>query len=527
MSTTQTETHGASFFSSTPKHIFTPEEFKGDEALMIQTAEQFSRKEILPLAERLDEKEAGLMPSLVHKAGELGFCGVDTPEKYGGLGLGKNLAARILEFLSMNGSFSVTIGVTSGIGQLGITLFGTEEQKQKYLPHLATGEWIGAYALSEPNSGSDALSASTRADFKDGKWILNGTKMWISNAAWADIFLVMAKVDGEKFTAFLVERDFPGVSIAREEHKMGLKGSSTTRLLLEDAEIPEDNLLHEIGLGHQVALNALNLGRFKLSSMSIGPARDAIGEAAGYALDRKQFGRSISEFGLIRQKFATAAARFYAAESMIYRTGALIDDAFGKWAGTVDGNRKAAEEYAIECSACKVFGSEAEAYIVDEMLQVYGGYGYTEEFPLARHYRDARISRIYEGTNEINRVFLADRLIRRARDGRASTSAIGDSFISELAGKAFRESPENQVVTGALSDLLILDYAEQSARLRSRQVGGITQSLYGIFLNWANAKAALAFQTATGEAVSLPAPACAHIDEVATAVYEKKGPLSG
>jgi alkylation response protein AidB-like acyl-CoA dehydrogenase len=516
---------GGAFFSTTPDNIFVPEDFRGDDALMIDTAEQFSRKEVLPLAERLDEKEEGLMPSLIRKAGELGFCGIDTPAEYGGLGQGKNIAARILEYLSMNGSFSVTIGVSSGIAQLGTILFGTDAQKAKYLPKLASGEWIGAYALSEPNSGSDALSASTRAELKNGKWILNGTKMWISNAAWAEVFLVMAKVNGEKFSAFIVERGNPGVSVSREEHKLGLKGSSTARLILENAEIPEENLLHEVGLGHQVALNALNLGRFKLTSMSMGPARDALGIGAQYALDRKQFGQPISNFGLIRQKFAESAARFYAAESMTYRTGALIDSAFARDGGDIAGNKKAAEEFAMECSACKVHGTEAQAFAVDEMLQVYGGYGFTEEFPIARHYRDSRVSRIYEGTNEINRIFLADRLIRRAKEGRASLKSIGDSFVSELAGRAFEHEPKNQSELGALSDLLILSYGEQSARLRARKVGGITAEAYAIYQNWANVQAAGAFQRIAKQSVTLPTPMPTDPDSVAEAVYERKGPL--
>jgi alkylation response protein AidB-like acyl-CoA dehydrogenase len=516
---------GASFFSHTPDRIFTPEGFQGDEVLMIDTAEQFSRKEVLPNAEKLDKQEDDLMPRLIRQAGELGFCGIDTSDAFGGLGLGKNLAARILEYLSLNGSFSVTIGVTSGIAQLGLSLFGNHEQKAKYLPKLASGEWIGAYCLSEPNSGSDALSASTRAHLRNGKWVLNGTKMWISNAKWAEFFLVMAKVDGEKFSAFLVERDHPGVSISREEHKLGLKGSSTARVLLEDAEIPEENLLHEVGLGHQVALNALNIGRFKLASMSLGPARDAIGLAAQYALDRKQFGRSISEFGLIRKKFSEAAARFFAAEAMIYRTGALIDDAFAQHGGSVDGNRKAAEEFAIECSACKVFSTEAEAFIVDEMLQVYGGYGFTEEFPIARHYRDARVSRIYEGTNEINRIFLADRLIKKSKLGLASLTAAGDSFISGLAGKALGREASDQIVLGAMSDLVMLTYAEQSARLRAQQVGGHANALYRVFLGWANSQAAAAYQTITGESVLLPPQDRLGTGDIAAAVLDKKSPL--
>lgn len=517
---------GGEFFSKTPATIFTPESFSSDERLMIQAAEQFSRGEVLPVVEALDQQEEGLTPRLIQKAGELGFCGVDTPDQYGGLGLGKNVAARILEFLSFNGSFSVTVGITSGISQFGLVAFGTEELKQKYLPHLTSGEWIGAYALSEPNSGSDALSATTRAELRGDKWILNGTKMWISNAKWANFFLVMAKIDGEKFSAFIVERDFPGVSISREEHKMGLKGSSTARLELVDAEIPVENLLYEPGYGHHVAFNALNIGRFKLAAMSIGPARHAMELAAVYAKDRRQFGRPISDFGLIRKKFAEMASRFYVAESMIYRTGALIDEAFEAWAGDIAGNRKAAEEFAIECSACKVFATEAEAAIVDEALQCFGGYGFTEEFPIARHYRDARVSRIYEGTNEINRIFLADRLRRRAQEGRASLKAAGDSYISELAGKAMACEPKDQIRVGALSDLVMLAYAEQSARLRAGQSGGVYEDLYRIFVNRANAEAAVAYATVTGEAApAIPAPLTVDLEAVAGLVLDKQGPL--
>jgi alkylation response protein AidB-like acyl-CoA dehydrogenase len=492
---------------------------------MIQTAEQFSRKEILPIVERLDKQEEGLMPDLIRRAGELGLCGVDTPEDYGGLGLGKNLAARILEFMSLNGSFSVTYGVTTGISQVGLTLFGTDAQKRKYLPHLTSGEWIGAYALSEPNSGSDALAATTRADLRDGKYVLNGTKMWISNAKWAQFFLVMAKVDGDKFSAFLLERDFPGVSISPEEHKMGLKGSSTARLVLDDAQTPAENLLYNVGQGHHVAFNALNIGRVKLASMSLGPARDAIGLAAGYAQDRRQFGVPIASFGLIQRKFAMMAALFFAAESMIYRTGALIDQAFGEHGGSIDGNRRAAEEYAVECSMVKVMATEAEAAIVDEALQVYGGYGFTEEFPIARHYRDARVSRIYEGTNEINRIFISDRFRRRVKEGRVSGEFVEDSFIAELAKRALACDPMDQAVAGAQSDLLILAYAEQSVRLRARRLGGIARPLHKLFVAWANPRAAEAYQLISGEPVGLPALPTAGFAEVASAVYAKRGPL--
>lgn len=532
-------TPGCAFFSRTPDSAFMPEDFVGDERLMIDTAEQFCRKEVLPVVERLDKQEEGLMPDLIRRAGELGFCGVDAPADYGGLGLGKNLAARILEFLSLNGSFSTTIGVTSGIGQVALSLFGTEEQKGRYLPRLAGGEWMGAYCLSEPDSGTDALSVASQAERKGDKWVLNGTKMWITNAQWAQLFLVMAKVDGERFSAFLVERDTPGLTIGREEHKLGLKGSSTARIILEDVEIPVENLLYEEGRGHVVALNALNLGRFKLSSMSIGPARHAIGIAATYALDRKQFSQPIANFGLVQKKFATIAALYFAAESMIYRTGAAIDEAFAAADGSVGGNRRAAEEMAVECSVCKVFSTEAQALIVDEALQCFGGYGFTEEFPIARHYRDARVSRIYEGTNEINRVFISERLRRLADHGRASLTSTGDSFISELAGQVMAPHPMHvdssgrqhptesgeQIRAGAASDLVILTYAEQSARLRAGRLGGIQEELYGCFLNWANARAAEAFQTATGCSVALPAAKSVDWGEIAESVYAKKAPL--
>lgn len=516
---TETEPKGQSFLTKTPETIFVPEDFSGDELMMIRAAEQFSRKEIVPIQERIDAKEPGLMQDLIRRAGELGFCGIDSPEAHGGLGLGKNLAARILEHLSLNASFSVTIGVTSGIAQLGLTLFGTEEQKARYLPALASGESIGAYALSEPNSGSDALALSTRAELKGDKWILNGTKMWISNAAWADTFLVMAKVDGKENSAFFVEKGFPGVSVGREEHKLGLHGSSTARVILENAEVPKENLLHVVGKGHHVALNALNIGRFKLAAMALGPAREAIYQSAGYAKDRRQFNKSISEFGLIRQKFADMAALYFASEAMLYRTGSLIDSAFALYGGTVAGNQKAAQEFAVECSATKVFCTDAEALMVDEALQVFGGYGFTEEFPLARIYRDCRVSKIYEGTNEINRTFIASRIHR------GGTQITGDSFISELAQRAFKHYSEDQVIVGALSDLAILTYAEQSSRLRAAKVGGMACAAHARFTDWANLQAARAYQTVTRESVALPASSIGHVDELATYLLDNRSPV--
>jgi alkylation response protein AidB-like acyl-CoA dehydrogenase len=535
---------GCSFYSRAPDRIFTVEDFSSDEQLMIASAEQFMRKEVLPRTDEVERQEEGLMPQLVAQAGQLGFCGVDTPEAYGGLGLSKCLAARILEFLSLSASFSVTIGVTSGIGQAGLVLFGTNQQRRRYLPHLASGEWIGAYALSEPNSGSDALSLTTRADRDSTGFRLTGTKMWISNAKWAKTFLVMAKVGGEAVTAFLVERDYPGVSISREEHKLGLKGSSTARLVLDEARVPNENLVYLEGKGHHVAFNALNLGRFKLSSMCLGPARDALEHAANYALDRKQFGQPIAKFGLIRQKFVDMAVRFYAAESMIYRTGALIDSAFAHFRSGIaatseadewEANRRAAEEFAVECCACKVFASETQGFIADEALQVLGGYGFTEEFPLARIYRDSRVSRIYEGTNEINRVAIASRLTRKLDDGLISPTSARDSFASELAsqavgevlmgGEAASDSATAQVRMAAVSDLVLLTYAEQSSRLRAAQGHRFGALLHPAVQNWVNVQAAAAFQRATGREVLLPAPAPVDSGELAEAVLERGRPL--
>lgn len=516
---------GCSFFSRTPATVFAPEAFLADELLMVESAMQFSKGEVLPLAERLDRQEEGLMPSLVRKAGELGYCGVDTPEQYGGLGQSKALATRILEFLSLDPSFSVTLGVTSGIAQLGLTLFGSDSQKAEHLPALAGGEKIGAYCLSEPNSGTDALGLETKAVRDGDDWLLTGSKMWISNAKWAETFLVLAKVDGEHVTAFVVGRDAPGLSVAREEHKLGLKGSSTARVELDSARVPGKDLVYEIGKGHHVALNALNIGRLKLAAMSIGPVRAALFHGAGYAQERKQFGQSISNFGLVRKKFADAAAWFYAAESGIYRTCGLVDGAFAAADGTIAGNRAAAEEYAVECSACKVLATEAEARAIDEMLQVFGGFGFTEEFPLARLYRDARVSRIYEGTNEINRAFIADRLKRRIASGQCPQGATQDSFIGELASRALGQLGDHQEQIGAMSDILLLQFAEQSARVRSQATDELARMACARFTNWANIEAARAYQTVTGDAVSVPAPAPGYTDELSEAVLERRGPV--
>ncbi len=520
---------GGSFMQYNPSSIFIPEDFNSDEILMINTAKEFSKKEVLPNSIELEKQSDGLMPNILKKAGQLGFCGLDTPEEYSGLGLSKTLSARILEHLSLDASFSVTIGISGGISQIGPILFGTQHQKEKYLHKLASGEWIGAYALSEPESGSDALSISTTAKKINNKYILNGTKMWISNAKWADFFVVFAKLEDIGFTAFLIEKDTPGLSISREEHKMGLKGSSTARLLLDMVSIPEENLLYIPGKGHHVAFNALNMGRFKLGAMSLGPARESIFQAVEYALDRKQFGKSISEFKLIRKKFSDIAARFFAAESTLYRTGSLIDASFHyyhqKDEDSIQANRKSAEEFAIECSASKIFCTEAEGFIIDECLQVYGGYGFTEEFPLARHYRDCRVSRIYEGTNEINRMFLSSRIFKSIKEGKLQKNTTDDSFISSLLNEALKKADQNNDYhIASVSNLAMLHYADQSTRIRAARTGEIGHMLYETFASWAEIQALNDFQFISEKKVLLPSRKN-HSDHLSDHIYQTRGPL--
>lgn len=470
---------GGAFLYEKPNHIFTPEDFDADSLLMIETAKHFARREVQPMLDRLDQQEPGLMEKLFADMGALGLAGIETPEKYGGLGLSKALGTRILEMLSLNGSFSTTAAVHVGIGQAPIYLWGTPEQKARYLPKLASGEWMGAYALSEPNSGSDALAMSTKAVREGEEYVLTGTKMWISNAKWAKLFIVFARMEDGSITAFIVERDFPGVSIGAEEHKTGLKGSSTARLVLDDARIPAANVLYRVGEGHRVALNALNLGRLKLGAMSLGPARSALHFAARYAKERKQFGQSIAEFGLIADKFARMAALFYGAESALYRTCALLDDAFGSVdSESPDENRLAAEKYAIECSICKVFSTEVLAVCADEAIQIHGGYGFTEEFPVARIWRDARVTRIYEGTNEVNRLFIWGRIMKKGFAEcllHLESAGFTHHLLVDAANAAMETYGDGldreQQIVGALSDLVIAHYTQQSADLRAAQAG--------------------------------------------------------
>ena len=406
-----------------PGLIFTPEDLTSDQRLMAQTAEQFMVNEVLPNLEGLEHQEEGLMQKLFRKAGELGLLGMGVPEEYDGLGLSRTSTVGVEEQMTLVGGFGVTCGAHCGIGTQPLLYFGTDAQKKKYLSKLATGEWMGAYALSEAGSGSDALGLRTKATLSaDGRhYVLNGTKMWISNAAWADLFTVFAKVDGQHVTAFLVERNFPGLSTGKEEHKLGIKSSSTRRLILEDIKVPVENLLGEVGKGAYIAFNILNPGRFKLGAGSTGGAKELLKVATRYALERQQFGRPIASFGLIQAKLAEMATRIFAAESAVYRTAAMMDAVFdtGEMIDSVNpAFPRGLEEFALECCVLKVACSENLDYVVDETLQVHGGYGYTEEFPVARAYRDSRIDRIFEGTNEINRLFIPSVLLRRAQKGR-------------------------------------------------------------------------------------------------------------
>ncbi|MEO7453905.1 MAG: acyl-CoA dehydrogenase family protein [Fimbriimonadales bacterium] len=524
---------GGRFLLGDDARIFTPEDFGSDEQLMIKTASDFARREVNPVIDRLDKQEEGLMESLFAKVGALGFAGPETPEEYGGLGLSKSLGTRMLEHLSLNGSFSTTVAVHMGIGQAPIYLWGTEEAAQKYLPRLASGDWMSAYALSEPNSGSDALGMSTRCSRDGDDYVLDGTKMWISNAKWAKTFITFAKSEDGKIQAFIVERDFDGASIGPEEHKTGLKGSSTARLILDGVRVPKENLIYREGEGHRVAFNALNLGRLKLGSMSLGPARSALHHAAKYSKERKQFGCAISEFGLIRQKLADCAALFYAAESVLYRTSHLVDTAFERVSGAdrLEDNRKASEVYAVECSMNKVFSTEVLGLCADEALQVHGGYGFTEEFPVARIWRDARVTRIYEGTNEINRTFIFERLLKQGVVDELHSVA-PSSFIHELLRDAFlaaKDVQRSQQVSAALSDLAIFYYAESSAKARAAQVGNaFVCDAASVALPILEAKAAAAAaevfaRIGIERTVSLPAADFSRSDALAEHVLEANG----
>jgi alkylation response protein AidB-like acyl-CoA dehydrogenase len=441
---------GGSFLleSPAPADIFTPADLSDDQKLIGQTAEEFVIKEVLPLAKDLENKKPGLMAELVRKAAELGLMSGGTPEEYGGAGLDKIATTVLTEKISIYGGFAVTHGAHAGIGTLPIVYFGTEEQKKKYLPKLASGEMIGAYCLSEPQAGSDAQNSLTRAELnKEGThYILNGQKMWITNGGFADLYVVFAKVDGEKFTAFIVERKFPGCKPGNEEHKMGIHGSSTTPIFLENCAVPKENVLHEIGRGHIVAFNVLNAGRFTLGASGVGGSKYVLMTASKYSKERKAFGKQIGEFGLMREKLAEMAIQIFAVESMIYRTAGNLEAAMHAASGSGDkaqNTMKVLEEYAIESSISKVYGSEMLDFVVDEGVQIFGGYGFHEDYPVCRAYRDSRVNRIFEGTNEINRMLIIQMLMKRAMGGQLALIPAAMKLADEiLAGPSFEEAPE-------------------------------------------------------------------------------------
>src|SRR5277367_1050100 len=440
--------------SLAPSDIFTPADLTDDQKLIGQTAEEFVIKEIFPLIKDLEAKKPGLMPQLVRKAAELGLMSGNTPEQYGGAGLDKIAATLLTEKISIYGGFAVTHGAHAGIGTLPIVYFVTEEQKKKYLPKLASGEFIGAYCLSEPQAGSDAQNSLTRAELnKEGThYILNGQKMWITNGGFADLFIVFAKVDGEKLSAFIVEKSFPGCKPGNEEHKMGIHGSSTTPVFLENCKVPKENVLHEIGRGHIVAFNILNAGRFTLGASAVGGSKHVLMSASKYAKERKAFGKQIGEFGLMKEKLAEMAIQIFAVESMVYRSSGNIESAMAAASASggdkIQSTMKVLEEYAIESSIAKVYGSEMLDFVVDEGVQIFGGYGFHEDYPVCRAYRDARINRIFEGTNEINRMLIIQMLMKRAMGGQLALIPAAMKLADEiLAGPSFEETPE-----GALAE---------------------------------------------------------------------------
>jgi len=501
---------GGSFLTEErqPQDIFTPEDFSEEQRQIAKTAVEFTTNEVVPMAAEIEAKNFKVTRDLLRKAGELGLMAVDVPEAYGGLELDKTTSAIIAESMSQLASFSVAFSAHVGIGTLPFVWYGTEAQKRKYLPKLATGEWIAAYALSESSSGSDAMNCRTRATLsEDGThYILNGEKMWITNSGFADVFTVFAKIDGEKFSAFVIERGTPGFSVGKEEHKLGIRGSSTCPLILADCKVPVENLLGEAGKGHHIAFNILNIGRFKLGAACVGGARNSLANAIQYAKERKAFGKSICEFGLIQEKLAECATGIYAGESLVYRTIGMIDAALADVDAGAEGAsreiQKRIEEYAVECSILKVWGSEMLDMVVDHVLQIYAGYGYVEEYPAERAYRDSRINRIFEGTNEINRLIITGFLMKRAVAGQlpllAAIKRLMDEVMSGPSAPEEREGPlaaehkmlasakklalfaagaasqrygqglaDQQEIMGALADCIMEVYALESCLLRA------------------------------------------------------------
>jgi alkylation response protein AidB-like acyl-CoA dehydrogenase len=432
--------------SSRPEDIFTPADLSDDQRLIGQTAEEFVQKELTPEIPALEQHKEGLMAQMLRKAGEIGLLGGAIPEAYGGSGLDKISATVLAEKLSGYASFAVSHGGHAGIGTIPIVYFGTEAQKQKYLPKIASGELLSCYCLSEPQAGSDALAARTRAVLSpDGKnWILNGQKMWITNGGFADLYIVFAKIDGDKFSCFIVERNTPGFSVGAEEKKMGIRGSSTVPIFFENAPVPKENLLHEAGRGHIVAFNTLNVGRFSLGAYCLGGSKKVLEASSKYSKERTAFGKPICDFGLIKAKLGEMAIRIYAVESMIYRSAGMIDAGVENPNSGADKTQQAMqvlEEYAIESSISKVIGSETVDFCVDEGVQIFGGYGFHEDYPVARAYRDSRVNRIFEGTNEINRMLIIQMLMKRAVAGILPLIPAAVKLADEvLAGPSFEEA---------------------------------------------------------------------------------------
>jgi alkylation response protein AidB-like acyl-CoA dehydrogenase len=459
-----------------PDAVFTPERLTPEHRLIAQTTEAFVDNEVVPHLDRLEQKEWTLSRELLKRCGELGLLGADVAEAYGGLGLDKIASMVVSEKMARSASFGSTFGAQANLCALPLMLFGTEAQKQKYLPGLMSGEIVGAYCLSEAGSGSDALGARTRAVRQpDGSFVLNGEKMWITNGGFADLYIVFAKVDGEHFTAFIVERAFKGVTSGKEEHKMGLHGSSTTPVILQDVHVPADNLLGEVGKGHKVAFNVLNFGRFKLGAMCGGGAQGAIAEAARYAAQRRQFGQPIASFGLIKHKLGEMTVRAYALEALLYRTAGMIDAWVQARPHDVnDGSVALAafEEFAIEASIAKVAGSEVLDFVLDENVQIHGGNGFVQDYPAERHYRDARVNRIFEGTNEINRLLIPGMLARRAAKGDVPVIAAAKALQDELMGPPSMADADDSLLGGERR-------AVQAYKKAALMVFGVAMQTYG------------------------------------------------
>jgi len=435
----------------TPEEIFTPEDFNEEHRMIAETTRQFVDNEVVPCIDELEKHDWKLSRELIKKAADLGLIAANIPEEYGGLGLDQTSAALIGENIGRSASFATTLGAESGIGLLPIVYFGTDAAKEKYLAKIAAGELITAYALTEAGSGSDAMAAKATARLsEDGThYVINGEKMWITNGGFADIFVVFAKVDGDKFSAFIVERQ-PGLTSGAEEHKMGIKGSSTTALVLSDVKTPVENLLGEVGKGHKIAFNVLNIGRFKLGAMCIGGMKLMVHESIRYANERHQFGKSISSFGAIKAKLAEQCIRTWVGESMIYRTLGMIEAGIGAVdTKDMDARLRAIEEYAAECSIIKVALSEYCDFVADEMVQIYGGYGYSADYPAERAYRDSRINRIFEGTNEINRLLIPGRLMKSALSGNLPLLPAAQALMDEILSPQMPNFDDDEQVLAA------------------------------------------------------------------------------